>query len=191
MPRATDNAAAIVAAARVVIAERGPEKLRLAAVAEAAGVSRPTLYRWFPTKDDLLAAIAEAEIARFDEGLATLVAAQRTPARRLDAALRYLITYLDGQLGTDPVGVDPTFALRTLNVSMPDQVTVLVRLLGNAMDLVPAVARGQLTREQAAEVFLRLTYSHYLIPGADPEQMLATIRAAVGLPRRSLSRAAS
>ena len=37
--------------------------------------------------------------------------------------------------------------------------------------------RGQLTREQAAELFLRLAYSHYLVPHRDPEALLASIRA--------------
>ena len=79
---------AILAATRRVIAERGPEKFTMSAIAAAAGVSRPTLYRWFPTKDALLEALTAYEEQLFDARLEAVIDAQRTPGRRLDAALR-------------------------------------------------------------------------------------------------------
>ncbi len=188
---ATRNTSAelILAAARSAIAAKGPGRLTLSEVASAAGVSRPTLYRWFPTKDDLLTALTEYERAQFDEGLRAAIDAHRTPARRLDSALRYLVTYLDGSVGSDPIGVDPEFALRSLNDSLSDQVEILVRLLGPALDQVPAVRSKTMTRGQAAELFLRVAYSHYLVPHPDTEELLASVRAFAGLPRRSLTRA--
>jgi AcrR family transcriptional regulator len=67
-------AAAILDVAARVLAERG-EQATLAEVAEAAGVARSTLYRYFPSRDALLQALAEAagqEIA------ATIAQAQLT-----------------------------------------------------------------------------------------------------------------
>ena len=43
--------------------------------------------------------------------------------------------------------------------------------------------QGRLSREQAAELFLRLAYSHYLVPHPDPEVLLANLRSFAGLPR--------
>ena len=68
---------AILAATRRAIVERGPDKLTLSAIAAAAGVSRPTLYRWFPTKNDLLAAISGYEEEQFDLGLRVVIGAHR------------------------------------------------------------------------------------------------------------------
>jgi AcrR family transcriptional regulator len=184
------SAQQILVAARRAIAAKGPGKLTLSEVAAAAGVSRPTLYRWFPTKADLFAALTEYERAQFDEGLHGEIEGHRTPVRRLDAALRYLLTYLDESMGADPIGVDPAFALRSLNESLSDQVETLVRLLGSALDQVPAVRTGAMSRAQAAELFLRVAYSHYLVPAADSEELLASMRALAGLHRRSLTRAA-
>jgi AcrR family transcriptional regulator len=182
VPEST-SAEAILAAALQAIAERGPGKLTLSAVATAAGVSRPTLYRWFPTKDDLLAAITVYAEEQFDAGLRAVVDDGREPAERLDAALRYLVLYLDGSMGPDVIGVDPAFALRSLADSLAPAVDALVRLLGPAFDELPAVRVGELSPEQAAELFVRLAYSHYLVPHADPELLLATMRTLAGLSR--------
>jgi AcrR family transcriptional regulator len=183
------SAELILAAAKRAIAAKGPGKLTLSEVASAAGVSRPTLYRWFPTKDDLLAALTEYERAQFDQGLRAEIDGHRTPARRLDATLRYLVTYLDESVGSDPIGVDPEFALRSLNESLGAQVETLVRLLGPALDVVPAVRSRAMSRAEAAEMFLRVAYSHYLVPHPDAEDLLVSVRTFAGLPRRSLTRA--
>ena len=172
----------ILEAARRTIRARGPEKLSMSAVAAEAGVSRPTLYRWFPTKALLLGAITAYEVEQFDLGLQELADRHDDPGRRLDAALRYLVTYLDETLGTDSIRVDADSSLQGLNDSLQPHVASLARVLGDALDEVPAVRSRQVTREQAAEVFLRLAYSQYLVPSPDPEDLLATMRAFAGLP---------
>ncbi len=179
-----------MAAARQAIAERGPRRLTLSAVAAAAGVSRPTLYRWFPTKDDLLAAVTTVEKQQFDVGLEIAIESHRAPARRLDAALRYLVLYLDASKGPNPIGVDPAYALQSLERMLTPQVDALVRLLDGALDEIPSVGCGQITRDQAAEVLVRLAYSHYVVPSAEPEMLLMTIRRFAGLATRSLRQAA-
>jgi AcrR family transcriptional regulator len=187
---ASTSVPAILAATRLVIAERGPGRLTMSAVAAAAGVSRKTLYRWFPTKDAVLEALTAYEEEVFDARLQSVIDDQRTPARRLDAALRLLVTYLDGLMGPDPIGADPGFAIQSLASSLAPQTAAFVRLLGDAFEAVPAVRLGHLTREQAAELFLRLAYSHYLFPHPDPEVLLANLRAFAGLSRGAIRQAA-
>ncbi len=162
----------------------------MSAVAAAAGVSRPTLYRWFPTKAELLAAITEHEIELFSEGLRSAVDAQRSPRRRLDAALRHLVTYLDGSVGAGAISVDPEFALQSLASALEPESETLAALLGDALDEVPAVRVRALSRQQAAEMFLRLVYSHYLMPHPEPEVLLTAMRSFAGLVGGSVTRAA-
>jgi hypothetical protein len=38
-------------------------------------------------------------------------------------------------------------------------------------------------------VFLRVAYSHYLVPHPDTEELLVSVRALAGLSRRSLTKA--
>jgi AcrR family transcriptional regulator len=179
----------ILVAARRCVSERGPGKLTLSAVAAEAGVSRPTLYHWFPNKALLLGALSAYEVEQFDLGLQAVAGAHRSPTRRLDATLRYLVTYLDESMGPDPIGADPTFALQSLADSLGPHVESLARVLGDALDELPTVRAGALSREQAAEMFLRVAYSHYLVPHRDPEVLLITLRSFAGLTGRTVERA--
>jgi TetR/AcrR family transcriptional regulator, repressor for uid operon len=171
----------ILAAAMRSVRGRGREKLTLSAVAAEAGVSRPTLYRWFPTKTLLLAAMTAYEVEQFDVGLQALADAHTDPAARFDAALRYLVTYLDETMGADAIRADPAFSLQSLADSLAPHIESVARVLGDALDQIPNVRRGALTREQGAEILLRVAYSHYLVPNPDTEQLLATLRAFAGL----------
>lgn len=191
MDAPSTTAESIVAAAARAVSQRGPGKLSLSAVAAAAGVSRPTLYRWFPTKPLLLAAISAYKTEQFDRGLRAVAEAHRSPSRRLDAAVRYLVTYLDDSMGVHAIGADLAFALQTLADSVDAQSEALARLLGDALDEVPAVRSGSLSREQAAGMFLRVAYSHYLVPHRDPEELLATLWGFAGLPPRAKARPAA
>ncbi|MFB4309035.1 TetR/AcrR family transcriptional regulator [Actinomadura sp. GTD37] len=51
--------------ARALVAEEGIEALSLAALARRVGLSRPGLYEYFRSKDDLVAAIVEEELPRW------------------------------------------------------------------------------------------------------------------------------
>jgi AcrR family transcriptional regulator len=181
---ASPSVDSILEAARRAIAEKGPGPLTMSAVAAAAGISRPTLYRWFPTKADLLEAVSALEEHRFDVGLQKVIDSHRAPKRRLDAALRYLMGYLDNSLMPDPISVDPAFVLDSLARSIGPHIKSLARQLGDALLEVPAVRAGTLSREQAAELFLRLAYSHFLVPNADADALLATMRDFAGIPNR-------
>jgi AcrR family transcriptional regulator len=190
MKERSSSADAIITAACRLLAELGGhERLTLSAVAEAAGVSRPTLYRWFATRDDLLAAVVLHQENVFYDGLTEALRTELTPAGRLDAALGYLVSNLDETFGLEAILREPGFTLRTIAVSLPKQRATWVRLLGDALACVPAVKAGELTVEQAAELFLRLAYSHYLIPSAAPHVLLQSMRSLAGIrsdPRNHL-----
>lgn len=55
--------AAIIAAARDLLAERGYAGFSFDEVARRAGAGKPTLYRWWPTRADLLIEVYSAEKA--------------------------------------------------------------------------------------------------------------------------------
>ncbi|HEY1099740.1 MAG TPA: TetR/AcrR family transcriptional regulator [Myxococcota bacterium] len=54
-PRSEESRQAILEATRALLTEQGYEQLAIHVVAEAAGVGRQTVYRWWPTKAALVA----------------------------------------------------------------------------------------------------------------------------------------
>ncbi|SNR87366.1 TetR/AcrR family transcriptional regulator [Actinomadura mexicana] len=52
-------------AARDLVAQEGIDALSLAALARRVGLSRPSLYEYFRSKDDLVAAVVEEELPRW------------------------------------------------------------------------------------------------------------------------------
>src|SRR5580704_7247716 len=73
----------ILTAALGLIGRRGVRRLGMREIAEASGVSRGTLYRYFPSKEHVLAAAANYDERRFTDGLALALTAVSDPADRI------------------------------------------------------------------------------------------------------------
>src|SRR5580704_12527692 len=79
----------ILTAGLGLIGRRGVRRLGMREIAEAAGVSRGTLYRYFPSKDHVLAAAAEYDAQRFSVGLDEVLAAVQAPEDRIGAFMTF------------------------------------------------------------------------------------------------------
>jgi len=94
----------IVEALAALIGHEHPLEISMAAVAEQAGVSEPTLYRHFPTKRDLFAALAGYQFQTVTAGLAPASAGELADAVRTvyqrSADLENLVRWT--LAGTDP-----------------------------------------------------------------------------------------
>ncbi|MBW8712076.1 MAG: helix-turn-helix transcriptional regulator, partial [Mycobacterium sp.] len=80
----------ILAATAEVLGRNGMTKLSLSEVALQAGVSRPTLYRWFASKKDLLDAFVVWERQYYERAVADATVDLLAPDR-LDAVLRVIV----------------------------------------------------------------------------------------------------
>ena len=87
-PARTGARAAIVDAALSLVAERGMAGVTMSALAERAGVSRPTLYKHFPDVPHVLAAWAGEEIDRFHAALTEDLATVDDPLARVERYVR-------------------------------------------------------------------------------------------------------
>jgi AcrR family transcriptional regulator len=87
MQRLAARHAAIIAAARAAASEGGMAAVQIAPVAERAGIAAGTVYRYFPAKTDLVAALVAAISEREIGAVREAAAAAPGPLSALAAAL--------------------------------------------------------------------------------------------------------
>jgi AcrR family transcriptional regulator len=89
----------VVSAARRLFEQRGSIDVSMAEIADAAGISRSTVYNHFSTREDVLTACIHAGqellVARVDSA----VASAETPVERLVALLEACIAHVDESPG--------------------------------------------------------------------------------------------
>ncbi len=161
----------ILAATAEVVSRNGKRKLSLSDVAGQAGVSRPTLYRWFASKEELLSAFSRYERQSFESGLAVATAGLKG-VDRLDAALRFIVDYQKSYSGVRMVDIEPEHVIAEFSHVLPQMREGLQRLLPGPGGAVKAATA------------IRVAISHYLVRSDDADQFLAQLRHAVGINPR-------
>ena len=166
----------ILVAALGLIGRRGVRRLGMQEIAEAAGVSRGTLYRYFPSKDQRPDRRRRLRRARFSRGSTRCWPPRRTPAgthRRLHGLRLRLHPVAPGPSRSSSPNRGSSWA--TCSTTCPPCAAELVYRLGDALDTVPAVASGALDREQLADVIVRLFASSWIIPESDDASLVQSV----------------
>ncbi len=158
----------ILAATAEVLGSNGITKLSLSDVAMQAGVSRPTLYRWFGSKQDLLDAFVVWERQFYERAVADAYVGLPI-SQRLDAALGVIVQYQRSYPGLRMVDVEPEHVIPRLAMVIP-----LMRKQFEHLIPGPDAA-------VAAAAVVRVAMSHYLVRSDDDDQFLAQLRHAAGL----------
>ena len=158
----------ILVATAEVLGRSGQTKLSLSEVALQAGVSRPTLYRWFADKGELLHAFGVYEREMFDTGIGRATAGLRGN-EKLDAALRFIVEYQHSYSGVRLVDIEPEVVIAQLSQIIPIMRARLLRLLSGSNSGVKAATA------------IRVAVSHYIVRSDDDDQFLSQLRHAVGI----------
>ncbi|WNV88855.1 helix-turn-helix domain-containing protein [Umezawaea sp. Da 62-37] len=79
---------ALLDAGRDLVTESGPDALTLAALARRVGLSRPSLYEYFRSREELVAAIVTDELPEWARHLERAVAAAHGVPAKIEAYLR-------------------------------------------------------------------------------------------------------
>jgi TetR/AcrR family transcriptional regulator, repressor for uid operon len=159
----TSSRERILAATAEVLGRNGMSKLSISEVALQAGVSRPTLYRWFADKRELLDAFVVWERQYYERAVAD--ATTDLPAcERLDAALRVIVEYQQSYPGLRMIDIEPAQVIRRLARVIPMMRQRLERL---ATGPDPALA---------VSTAVRVAVSHYLVRSDDDDDFLNQLR---------------
>ena len=203
---AADNRARIIAAARAAIADAGEVKLN--AIARQAGVGQGTLYRHFPTREDLLAEVYREDVDELVAAAPALLA-EHEPltalARWFDRVAGYA-RVKRGVFAAVEAGVSQALAAHSLG-PIGEALTLLldagkadgtIRPDVDARDVILLI--GYLTRLEQAEWDTRARHLLQVIldglrsreaekstsahrAGASPRRMISIARSSVTAPR--------
>ena len=169
-PRAStaEVTARVVEGALRAIARYGLAKLTVDDVAREAGISRATLYRYFPGRGAVLAAVVESETDRLQHGLDEALRDVRTLAEALAAVAGFGARAFAGHaalqhlLATEPGAVLPHLCFAGAD-----------NLLGVAADRIgPHLCRfmGPLEARRTGEWLARIVLSYGLAPPPEPAE---------------------
>jgi AcrR family transcriptional regulator len=162
----------ILAATAEVLGRNGTAKLSLSEVATQAGVSRPTLYRYFADKRELLDVFVVWERQYYERAIAKATA--DLPAhQRLDAALRVIVEYQLSYPGLRMVDVEPDQVIRRM-----------ARVLPLMRDRLQRLCTGP-DAALCAATAVRVAISQYLVRSDDSDDFLAQLRHAARVKTRS------
>ncbi|MEU4625670.1 TetR family transcriptional regulator [Actinoplanes sp. NPDC023801] len=163
----------LVSAARDLAVAHGWDKVRMADVARAAGVSRQTVYNEFEGRTGLAEALAVREIEQFTSTVRTLLLDHGADVRAAGyAAISYTLT----EAARNPL-------IRSILTSARGGADELLPYLTTRSGLVLAAARAVIEEWAAAhlpgtdaavvavagESVVRLTVSHIVLPTGSPE----------------------
>jgi AcrR family transcriptional regulator len=168
----TKTRARILDGALRAVEEHGLAKLGMSDVSRSAGVSRGTLYRYFPTRDKLIDAVGAAEGARFFErvleSLAEVPAGEERIALLIELANRHVREHraLQRLLETEPA-----FVLQSLRDEYPRIRDAMAELLLPVFEGSTPVLEAGVTAEQLVDWTLRLMISAFLLPSEEPDEM--------------------
>ena len=174
----------ILIAALELFAEHGVGATSYGMIADAIGVTKGAVYHQFKTKDDIIIAVAEMELARLEDALAA-AEAEDSPERGRELLLERIIDHaVEHRHAANTLQVDPVL-VRLLSDHRPFQ-QFIERLYG----MLVGVDDGPDAQVRLAALTCVVggTVAHPLVADLDDEtlrkQLIDMVRQLVNLPAR-------
>ncbi|HVA73669.1 MAG TPA: TetR/AcrR family transcriptional regulator [Acidimicrobiales bacterium] len=171
----------ILEGALLALGRVGMRRLTMSDVSERSGLSRGTVYRYFPSKEDLLAVLAEYERDRFSEGLRRTLEGIPEEDQSLDLVVEYIINYLRQHPAlTLLIDTEPAFVLGFLSQQLPVFRRITEELIDPVMRNTVPVREGWVTIAELNELLLRVVLSVFLVPGESRASVVGALEGTLG-----------
>lgn len=156
----------ILTGALAAATRRGVDSLSMGEIAAAAGVSRRTVYRYFSSRDAVLACMSEQVRRRWEALLYEAVRAVPAEEHRVQVVMRSIMSMSDVIPESKTIIESaPAYALAYLQQHFPDFVETVVTAMVPVLGTAAAVRAGMLNEREVAEILLRIAMADFLVPG--------------------------
>ena len=169
------------------IARHGLAKVGMTDVSRSCGLSRGTVYRYFPTREKLLLELVARESDRFRGRLLAELEAAEPGAARVHAAIEHAARLTqEHPVLQRLLETDSAFVLGVVRDQLPVIRATVQELLGPVLEDSSLVRSGVVRTSQLVDWTTRIMISAYLFPDAHLTEMaesLAAVHRALTLPQ--------
>lgn len=146
------------------IRDVGARRLSMSDISDASGVSRGTLYRYFASKEEVLAAVSEHVCASFEQGIADVGRGIDDPMERFRAVMRFYAMFTIERAPERIFEVEPAFHLDFLRTHFDRHKAAVRAALDPSLDHFEAVTGGKIDRDEYVDCLVRLQLSTLIVP---------------------------
>ncbi len=142
----------------------GARRLSMRDISDASGVSRGTLYRYFASKEDVLAAVSEYVCSSFEQGISEVSAATTDPMDRFRAVMQFFAHFTVDRSPERIFEVEPAFHLEFLRTHFSRHQAAVRDALEPTMDYLEQKSGEPINRDLLIETLVRLQLSTLVVP---------------------------
>lgn len=154
----------IMEGALKAIASRGARRLSMSDISDASGVSRGTLYRYFSTKEEVMAAVAEFVCANFEAGVREAADQHEDPIERFRAVMILFSRFTMERSPERMLEIEPSFYLEFFRSHFTRHKNAVRQALDRTFDYLDTFRQEGLDRDSVAEALVRMQLSTLIVP---------------------------
>jgi AcrR family transcriptional regulator len=168
-----------------MLGRHGVKKLSMSAIGEAAGVSRATVYNYFPTKGHLIDALNRHEKRRFESALRETALAHAGEPDYLLQVLEFVLRYSQEHVALHQLlETEPAFMLGWLQEAFSSYTELLEEVLQTEFAIVGDALTPDGASTHLAELTLRTALSVYIFPKTDVRALAETLHGLLAAQQR-------
>jgi AcrR family transcriptional regulator len=146
------------------IGEVGTRRLSMSDISNASGVSRGTLYRYFTSKEEVLAAVSEYICTSFERGIVDAGEGIDDPMERFRAVMLFYARFTIERSPERIFEVEPAFHLNFLRSHFGRHKASVIQALAPCIDYFEVLMGSAIDRDTFADMLVRLQLSTLIVP---------------------------
>jgi len=148
------------------IGDLGARRLSMSDISDASGVSRGTLYRYFSSKEEVLAAVSEFVCVSFEDGIRAVAQGLDDPMERFRTVMRFFARFTTERSPERIFEIEPAFHLEFFRSHFARHRAAVRDALDPVLDYLDSLTHAPIDREGFVEALVRAQLSTMIVPAS-------------------------